>query len=334
MKVYLDETGASGNNVDDAEQPYFVMGSVLIEEAEAAAIMDGLRTLLSSKAPELKSSILRKRPDGAAGYEFVLERLTNRARAVAYDKHVVVFMKAYDYLLDPIDSSYFAGVGLHQNLHRRVALELAREAKSGEMLATSLYEAVVAALRHKNFEPLERYCAAPATRRSSIAALMHRIAIKHHALIRREFEAVHQLGAVGAWILDMSLPGVRWNVSYWAKRAENLVVVCDNSKPLYQQADFLSLALQANGDHPELTGPDYKLGAGISTLELADSKSTPGLQLADVVAGAVSDSLRGRLTNVRVARMIDRNTSVLAEEAPGIAVISKSAALRALQRYE
>jgi hypothetical protein len=54
VQIYCDESGFSGNNLLNREQPYFVLGTVAIPSEEAADLVAKIRTDFRLQGAELK----------------------------------------------------------------------------------------------------------------------------------------------------------------------------------------------------------------------------------------------------------------------------------------
>lgn len=54
--VYFDESGNSGNNLNDSDQPIFVLGGLIVPEADWQAVEQDLEASLSKHFPALAES--------------------------------------------------------------------------------------------------------------------------------------------------------------------------------------------------------------------------------------------------------------------------------------
>lgn len=102
-RIYFDESGQTGTNLFDAEQPWFVLASTDFEEAEAAEIV--ARCFPGGQGPEIKSASILKRPRGRRQFlDFAREvgLRPDRFCAARVDKRFAVVCKMVDNLVEPL----------------------------------------------------------------------------------------------------------------------------------------------------------------------------------------------------------------------------------------
>ena len=102
-KVYFDESGNTGTQLLDPQQPYFSVGSTDIPEAEAEEIIR--RCFPRHRGSEIKSKDLLKRPQGQRGFLAFAEevgRQPERFTATKINKRFSVVAKMVDHLVEPV----------------------------------------------------------------------------------------------------------------------------------------------------------------------------------------------------------------------------------------
>ncbi len=102
-RIYFDESGNTGTELLDSEQPYFTIGSTDIQEDEATDIIR--RCFPLQKGPEIKSKEIFKRSQGRRAFlSFAQEVGLQPERFVAtkINKHFAVLCKMVDYLTEPV----------------------------------------------------------------------------------------------------------------------------------------------------------------------------------------------------------------------------------------
>lgn len=103
QRVYFDESGQTGTHLLDAEQPWFVLASTDVGEAEAAEILG--RCFPGRQGKELKSRSILKGARGRRQYlEFAKEvgKAPERFCAAKVDKRFSVVAKMVDNLVEPL----------------------------------------------------------------------------------------------------------------------------------------------------------------------------------------------------------------------------------------
>ena len=102
-KVYFDESGYTGSNFLDPEQPVFTVASIDIEESEARAILKASFPKYQGK--EFKFTRIFRRPRhrlGLVAFAEQLSRVVNRILIYNCDKKFTALVKAVDVLVEPI----------------------------------------------------------------------------------------------------------------------------------------------------------------------------------------------------------------------------------------
>ena len=132
--------------------------------------------------------------------------------------------------------------------------------------------------------------------RSAIVALLHQDDIKNEVMSFRE-------PGVPNWILDLTTTSLFGLLTAWGEKAVQLEVICDESKPV--KGDMLvfdSMVNRRDSVYVQFQKKERPFSFNLkSPLRMADSKSTPGLQIVDVLASATAhvwkSSYRGTLTD-------------------------------------
>lgn len=115
----------------------------------------------------------------------------------------------------------------------------------------------------------------------------------------------------GKWALDVTIAGLWSLLNHWGATGRPLRVVCDDSKPL----KALVGPLTGDANDPgirrvrEISGNDEPFGWTLAApITFADSRGSPGLQIADLVAGTVTQLASRRVEELAGMReQIDRH---------------------------
>lgn len=102
--IACDESGSEGENVTAAGHRVFVHASVDLDAVEAAAVMDEVRRLAPSQAPEYKADQILQ-PSAALAADWMLDPagpLAGRAAVYLIDKDYFVVGKVVDLLIEEV----------------------------------------------------------------------------------------------------------------------------------------------------------------------------------------------------------------------------------------
>jgi hypothetical protein len=111
----------------------------------------------------------------------------------------------------------------------------------------------------------------------------------------------------GKWILDLFGASLISLLSEWSQEFSELSVYCDQSKPLIDGTEFLNSFV--GSEHVMFT--EYKkeksyFGCNLNKeILFVDSKSYPGIQIADTLAGVANLIFTNKFTNKRVGQLQD-----------------------------
>lgn len=100
--IYIDESGYTGGDLYNADQPHFVVASSLIGDDEAADILR--RAFPRYRGPEFKfSNIWRRRVhrDGLLAFAREIPAISDRLFLYGIDKRFSLIVKMFDYLVEP-----------------------------------------------------------------------------------------------------------------------------------------------------------------------------------------------------------------------------------------
>ncbi len=318
--VYVDESGNSGQNLLDLQQPVFVIAAVRLDEAESLRLATGL----AGGAAESHYTRLRKRP---AGQRRVLEFLADpamnamtTARVSVIHKEYMIIAKLVDLLIEPV--VYASGGDLYADgWHLKITqmfASLGREA----CVATwsSLLEAVVE-LVWRGTAP-----AADGLVRAVAAAVDE--AGEHPV---GEFLALVPLdaGLLLSWhgradgeqsrdALDPALAAMYEQALWWSDRLGPFRLIYDQSKLVGRWRDrLLDLVDPEIAAAHAITPSNQPRPLKLVGLEPAVSHDEPAIQVADALAGACGELLRNfaagrsesswvdQLREARVLRFVD-----------------------------
>jgi hypothetical protein len=291
--VAFDESGNTGDNLLDPAQPIYVLASIHIGEADAAAL---IAEAAPHAAGELRSSRLRR---SHAGREKVISILSSdlispgQARITPMHKPYAVVARLFDYLIEP--TLYHHGLDAYdRGLHVAYANLLFREAPvaCGEYAWSRLLDAFISLCRNPSQMTVEimlhalRRCLAVCGR-GTVQQLLLLIPPMRQLLADRLIR--DQGYGIGARdMLDPAITSLLENCITWPERLGPIVVEHDESSVVARWRDKLAVlsSPDAAAEIGEYWAARIPHPLAVDEIRLRDSATSARLQLADVIAGA------------------------------------------------
>jgi Protein of unknown function (DUF3800) len=298
MDVFLDETGYTGPDLINAEQPMYVLASTIVDEVEAQALLD---SCFENPHAEVKYA---KRAKSRRGREQILEFLRalkvdlSRVAFFSFHKQYLLLANLIDFWLEPM--MFEGGVNLYER-GANIALTNVCFLTLGTCLGLGGRRELL-----RRFQVMTRD-------RTSFAYHNFwnslRKALKQHELLAEVLSglllAEHKLGEkhLGQLpdnMLDPCDIGLLQTVQHWRKQLpdSDFVLFHDESTMLERQRVFWEAILDPTNPVAEV-GQDrrtIKFPLPVQGFRLEDSRDFPQLQVADLVAGAARSIWNARLT--------------------------------------
>ena len=291
--LFFDETGFTGNHLLDPSQPLFVYASVALDEQDAQEFQLKALSLLSASTSELKGRNLLQSRTGRHVAEWLLATTCQYAKLMWADKRYALAGKFFEYIIEPIlapISSLLYNIGFHRFIAMALYVSFANEADSRVLKA---FSSIMRSHDAHDIDPLLVINKLPNL--SLPVKFILDFASCHRTSVEESLLAIHQLGGMRRWILDLSATSLHCLLAHWGEQFDSLRVYCDASRPIQDwspvfdvfqnRKDKLYLHLGSREAHPmtyNLAGP----------VKLVDSMASPGVQIADVLASCLSYALR------------------------------------------
>jgi hypothetical protein len=319
--VFCDESGFTGENLWQSEQPYFVYSAVAISEEEAAEVVESTRRAFAIRARELHAAQILKRANGRKVLRSVLEKIAPLSSVAIFNKRYALAGKMFEYLIEPAISranSIFYNIGFHKFVANGLYLGLLAEPSNAEQAFQDFQKTV----RTGDLTCLEGFLSAMA--RDGMDRFFGQIATVvacNRPAIESEIAGNEDGARAPRWILELTSTAL---MSLMADLSGDemvpLSVTCDESKPLLSQAEmFHALVRRTDCHQMAFDGRINQITFNLAhEIRLAQSTDVPGLQLADLVAGAAAFALKrpedefSRFWQKSCSEMVHRN-SVLPE---------------------
>lgn len=296
--ISCDEAGYTGPKLLDDNQPYFAYAAVDLTADEAAAIVAAARARFRVQAPELKSSLLRKRENWPEIALDILKPIAGRAMVIAADKRLNLAGKTFEYIFEPV-LERMNGLFYHYDLHRFVMNGLHRILFVTGEPTPKLAEELQSFM--KSFDPADAPTLFAAAENSAetheILDCVLRFARGYAATIAEQSKHLQKdVNPVAKWTLDLTTTCLFSLLLHgWGHHYDSLDVLCDDSKPLQAMARVFDGFVGRSGS-AELIGSGSQR-ATIKTnlanpIRFGSSAANPTLQIADIVAGVTTDLLQ------------------------------------------
>lgn len=293
MEVFFDESGYTGEDVLNEQQPIFTLASIALPEERCAELAGEF--FAETAAEELKHSRLRKRSKGRDSVCRFLDGLgayQDQVRTYVVHKRFACLTKMIDLLLEPAlraDGIDFYDRGL--NISFCNLFNACIQTFEGEGFLSELLSRFQIFARNPNSDTYDQFfgfvminCE---TRQEHTAEWLRYLLSSQLRLGKQELMAIppHSLefGLTAALVLLNRLRGTM-------KSEDEFVVIHDNSSEMARESWLWETI--TNPDVPgAVTGWDTRqlhFPLGVASTVLEDSRRYRGLQLADIVAGATA----------------------------------------------
>ncbi len=297
-RIYCDEAGNSGENLLDPHQPAFALASNDLTLAEAS---EALTAIHLPRSVEPKFKVLKKTATGIRSLKRLLRdpSLTpERVIVTVFDKRYMVVTKLVDLVAETL--MHHSGIDLYErgaNIAMSNMLYYCMPAFCGTDATDRFLGAFVTMMRARTPESIDAYYTAGA----ELAKASKDEEFRRDLFPLVERRLFHDwFDGIGELSLDPAIPSLFQHMAIWsARKPERFQVLHDSSKPvLASEAQFR--AMMAQGDEMSRTiGYDrrrFSFPLRASSLEQANSREHPSIQVADICAGAIVHFMKARLS--------------------------------------
>lgn len=288
--IFLDESGNTGANLVDKQQPFFAMAGVNFSQAEAERLL----TLVNSKSPkEVHFSNFKRRRSGQEALLRLLEHSLikkDNVKVCVFHKQFMVTTKIVDLLIEYMANE--TGFDLYENganIALSNMLHYCMPTFCGEENVTAMQKLFIEMIKKKDAEAINAFY-------ESVGVLKEKsISEKFNSdldmiLITKNL-IDDALSNVDRTNLDPLIPSLFSQCVEWGKEySKGFHVIHDDSKTLEmkqilfgQFMDLTSIEMEVGYDRRK-----FKLPLRGKSLNFASSETYPQLQVADVVASAIS----------------------------------------------
>ncbi|MGC3938740.1 DUF3800 domain-containing protein [Roseobacter sp. EG26] len=289
--ISFDESGFTGPDLLNEDQPYFVYASHDLSTPAASEFLAKLKADFGLQGRELKATRLKKRRDWEELSNRICEISDRRSRVVTFDKRAALAGKFFEYFFEPVlaaNSLAFYRIDFHRYMMNTI-LYLMRNSGADYSGLTSQMQAFM-----RSFDPADAPDIFNAKGQHSIE--MERIqqfCLGYGAQIAAETNHLRpENDETGKWALDLTSSSLfSLLFQWWGHRHPRLRVLCDDSKPLAPMADFFDAWVGKDQSVPVTNGrtSGELRGNLVAPIEFGSSEDHPTIQLADLLAGMTAD---------------------------------------------
>jgi len=307
--IFCDESGYTGTRLLDPDQRVFSFAAVAITNEEAWHVLDTARRRHGIVGGEFKATTLLKSEQGRAFVLDCLEAIAGRYQFVLFDKLMGLTTKLFEYIYEPVfkdDPKLLYDKDLHRFVGMYCYMFFSTQDPAAERtlaefevfmrtldpsVAPSLFDPAQALDPENPFEMVRRFAQGYRQR-----------------ILQDNLEGLAELADGGKWTLDLGISGLWSLLSHFGKDGTSLRVMCDRSQPIEAAAAQLDLTAIAGIAQfaQDRFGRDERMGwIPEGAIAFGDSRDHPGLQLADLVAGAVTACVRGNVQQRGLVEITD-----------------------------
>ncbi|MFL9480024.1 DUF3800 domain-containing protein, partial [Acinetobacter baumannii] len=288
LQIYCDESGFTGNRLLDADQPIFTFASVASNEQESKYIVEKVIQKYGIQNGEIKSGNLVKSPKGLRALDEILEILDGRYKICICDKKYVIAGKFFEYIFEPAlaqKNSIFYGINFHRFITDYLHLKLVTQDKSAEVIFEEFYTV----MKQGVDTPTESLFHLVSNQPDPVLSQIQKFAHYNKDSFLYEMEGYLGEGA-GKWILDITTTCLFSSLGKWGQEIDILDVYCDSSKPLNANQEIFNNMVgrtEKKSQIHEKMNLEQPLTFNLKQpVQMVDSKSFYGIQLADAIAGS------------------------------------------------
>ncbi|MBD2245379.1 DUF3800 domain-containing protein [Nostoc sp. FACHB-888] len=301
QEIYCDESGFTGNNLLDKDNPYFAYTTVAISYEEAKDFVT--KIIKDNKIQnELKFSSLIKNSKGKQIITQILSTFHDNTKISIHHKKYSLACKFFEYVFEPTISSnnkLFYELNFHKYVSNILYFEFEHLNKYAEEIFEEFYKFI---LNQSDDDLFSRFSSIELDGISPYLKAIRDFCLFNRDIVKKELESLKGSG-VEKWILDASNSALHLLLAQWGLKYKQLKVFCDRSKPLQEQSIFFNPMINNETQafwelNNQATPISYNLADNI---EFVDSRQYHGIQLADIFSGVstfiLKENQKGKYAN-------------------------------------
>jgi hypothetical protein len=294
-KIAFDEAGNTGQNLLDPSQPVFILASLYLTDSETSVICN-----LVDNSDELHFKKLRHSFDGRNRIIDILRSPLlnqNNLKVTLIDKPFMVTTKIVDLLIESL--AYRDGFDLYErggNIAMSNLIHFVTGTLCGQDNFISTKQAFVRMIRSKSFKDIKTFY-------DSINRLYKNCSDEDYKSILGTIAATRDiindvLQHVNITELDPAVPSFSMHCNSWSNQLSRpFDIIHDQSKAIAFDKNFLERFMDPIATNQEIFGTDrrtVKLPYLATGIKLVDSRMSPQIQIADLIASSFAYWLNHR----------------------------------------
>ena len=293
--IFFDESGYTGNNLLSANQPVFAYASVAIHPSDAENICKETIERFHIKGNELKGANLVRYPLGREAVTWVITQCRDISLIVVADKIFALSGKFFEYIFEPIlqdNNSLFYAIGFHKFIANLIYIMFKANTEYVEHSLTE-FESLMRSQDPSAFKRMLEPLGTGLTINDPFGSILT-FAICHEKGILRELKSLPREDGIARWMLELTVTSLFWLLSSWSEQYEPIEVICDESKPLFENQDiFDAMVGRKDKIYMKLGAQkEVRLTYNLSgPIKFQNSKESAGIQIADIISSSVAFSL-------------------------------------------
>ena len=292
--VYLDESGFTGNDLLNKDQPFFSYAAIAIDEQASKNIINFLRQKYSIKSCELKFNLINKRKNKKQIIIDIINKVGNKASVVCFDKKYGLCAKFFEYIMEPCISKYnsmFYSSGFHHFITYELYNELLTN-KNPAIINLIQDFAKLVMENNKNSKTKDFF-----NKYGNISNIPDNYDFynllcywisNNKNFINSEFKALSGDDAIDKYSLDFSYTALFTLCAEMSSRYGEIEVIYDKSKVLEAHSSIINSFVGKTLKFPclnFLSGKKQHIINIVKPLIAENSKFSYSIQIADLIAG-------------------------------------------------
>lgn len=288
--IYLDESGNTGHNIIDLDQPIFTLAGTLHTKLESERLL----SLLNCNSPiEAHFKKLRKTKSGQEGIIRLLEnRLINSdlVRVELINKDYMITGKIVDILIE--SSMHFEGHDLYidgKNIALTNMWHICMPYFCGQSNVHTMKTAFIEMIRKQGTTEINSFYDCIEQMKHACSDEKFKSSIDLITSTKKHIARI--LKTIDKSALDPSIPALFNQCVLWGNiYPKGIKLIHDDSKPVEQQQEFLKLFMNLTKKEIEI-GYDrrkFKLPLKVLSLSFSSSHLHPQIQVADIISSSIA----------------------------------------------